>query len=32
MAASVVSFSHDIEEKRLHVIVKCFVVQEKLGK
>lgn len=32
MAASVVSLSHDIEEKGLHIIVKRFVVQEKFGK
>lgn len=32
MAAGVVGFSHDIEEKRLHVVVERFVVQEEFGK
>lgn len=32
MAASVISLRHHIEEKRLHVIVQSFVVQEKFGK
>lgn len=32
MTAGVVSLSHDIEEERLHVVIKGFVVQEKFGK
>lgn len=32
MAASIVSFSHHIEEERLHIVVQCFVVQEEFGK
>lgn len=31
MAAGVVGLSHDVEEKRLHVVVQRFVVQEELG-
>lgn len=29
MAASVVSFCHDIEEEGFNIIVQCFMVQEK---
>ena len=32
MAASVVGLGHDVEEKRLHVVIQRFVVQEKFGK
>lgn len=32
MAAGVVSLGHDIEEKRLHVVVEGFVVQKEFGK
>lgn len=31
MAARVVGLGHDIEEKRLHVVVQCFMIQEELG-
>lgn len=31
MAAGVVGLSHDVEEKRLHIIVQGFMVQKKLG-
>lgn len=29
MAASVVSFCHDVEEEGFNIIVQCFMVQEK---
>lgn len=32
MAAGVVSLGHDIEEKRLHVVIQRFVVQEQFSK
>lgn len=32
MAASVIGLRHHIEEKRLHVVVQGFVVQEEFGK
>lgn len=32
MAAGVIGLSHDVEEERLHIVIQCFVVQEKLGK
>lgn len=31
MAASVVGLRHDVEEKRLNVVVQRLVVQEELG-
>lgn len=30
VAASVVSFCHDIEEEGFNIIIQCFMVQEKL--
>lgn len=32
MAASVIGLRHHVEEKRLHVVVQSFVVQEEFGK
>ncbi len=32
MAAGIVSFSHHIEEERLHIVIQSFVVQEEFGK
>ncbi len=32
MAADIVSFSHHIEEERLHIVIQRFVVQEEFGK
>jgi len=31
MAACIVTFCHDVEEKWLHIVVKGFVVKEELG-
>lgn len=31
VAASVVSFCHDIEEEGLNIVIQSFVVQEKFG-
>lgn len=32
MTASVIGLRHHIEEKRLHIVVQRFVVQEEFGK